>query len=184
MTPTTEFQGFPKIPRLSRDCVVSEKIDGTNAQILIADDGAMLAGSRSRWLRPGKQDNFGFAAWVEANREELARLGPGRHFGEWWGNGIQRGYGLKNGERRFSLFNVSKWEDDAARPACCSVVPVLYRGPFCTVKIAQVAAELAFTGSIAMPGFAKPEGIVVFHAASGVLFKKTLENDEAPKGLK
>ena len=35
----TEFQPFPKIPRLSREIVITEKIDGTNAQILITDDG-------------------------------------------------------------------------------------------------------------------------------------------------
>jgi hypothetical protein len=28
-----EFAGFPKIARLSRECVITEKIDGTNAQI-------------------------------------------------------------------------------------------------------------------------------------------------------
>lgn len=27
-----------------------------------------------------------------------------------------------------------------------------------------------------------PEGVVVFHSAQGVLFKKTLEKDEEPKG--
>jgi hypothetical protein len=79
--------------------------------------------SRSRWITPD-DDNFGFAAWVEANRDELLTLGPGRHFGEWWGSGIQRGYGLPKGEKRFSLFNVSRWGE--SRPACCHVVPVLY----------------------------------------------------------
>jgi hypothetical protein len=28
----------------------------------------------------------------------------------------------------------------------------------------------------------RPEGIVVFHTASGALFKKTIEGDEKPKG--
>jgi hypothetical protein len=30
-----DFQSFSKIPRLMRECVVTEKIDGSNAQILI-----------------------------------------------------------------------------------------------------------------------------------------------------
>lgn len=30
-----EFVEFPKIPRLSRDIIVTEKIDGTNAQIYL-----------------------------------------------------------------------------------------------------------------------------------------------------
>ena len=52
---------------------------------------------------------FGFARWVETNRERLITLlGPGLHFGEWWGSGIQRGYGLTKGDKRFSLFNVER----------------------------------------------------------------------------
>jgi len=105
-TSNDDFVAFPKIARLSRECVISEKIDGTSAQILITDDGQIKAGSRSRWLTP-ENDNFGFAAWVADNKEELLTLGVGRHFGEWWGEGIQRNYGLK--ERRFSLFNTIRW---------------------------------------------------------------------------
>jgi hypothetical protein len=30
-----EFKEFQKIPRLRRDCVITEKLDGTNAQICI-----------------------------------------------------------------------------------------------------------------------------------------------------
>ena len=79
-----EFTEFPKMARLSREVIVTEKIDGTNAQVCIGEDGSMLAGSRTRWITP-QDDNHGFAAWVEAHREELLTLGPGRHFGEWWG---------------------------------------------------------------------------------------------------
>jgi len=94
-----EFVGFPKISRLTRDCVITEKIDGTNAQICIKEDGTFLVGSRTQWITPEK-DNHGFAKWAYANKEELLSLGVGNHFGEWWGNGIQRGYDLKNGEKR------------------------------------------------------------------------------------
>jgi hypothetical protein len=174
------FEPFPKIARLSREIVITEKIDGTNAQVFVTDEGQVLAGSRSRWLTAEKgKDNFGFAAWVEANREELLKLGPGRHFGEWWGQGIQRGYGLT--EKRFSLFNVAKWGE--ARPACCDVVPVLYRGSFDTFTISDILCKLASGGSVAAPGFLNPEGIVIFHTASSQLFKKTLEKDEQPKGV-
>ena len=114
------FVEFPKMPRLSREIIVTEKIDGTNAQVYIGDDGTILAGSRTRWITP-ENDNFGFAAWVRDNTDELLKLGPGSHFGEWWGAGIQRRYGLN--EKRFSLFNVARWGEE--RPACCSVVPVL-----------------------------------------------------------
>ncbi len=176
-----EFEAFPKIARLSRECVITEKIDGTNAQVCVTEDGDVLAGSRSRWITPAA-DNFGFAAWVEAHREELLALGPGRHFGEWWGSGIQRGYGLTKGERRFSLFNVTRWGDESTRPACCCVVPTLYRGNFHTNAAEDALANLTINGSIAAPKFMKPEGIIVFHTASGTFYKKTIEKDEGPKG--
>jgi hypothetical protein len=173
-----EFIPFPKISRLSRDIIITEKIDGTNAQIYIADDGTVFAGSRTRWITP-QQDNYGFARWVEANKEQLAKeLGFGRHYGEWWGQGIQRGYGLK--EKRFSLFNVTRWKDVPL--ALCGVVPTLYEGPFTTNPIEGVLDRLRVEGSIASPGYMNPEGIVIFHTASSVCFKKTLVGDEKHKG--
>ena len=195
---SNEFVEFPKIARLSRGTVVTEKIDGTNAQVCVAElegypesdpfclwqrDGlAIFAGSRSRYVVPGKDDNFGFAAWVQSHAEELAALGPGRHYGEWWGSGIQRGYGLRNGEKRFSLFNVGRWRETPP-PACCSIVPVLHEGDFDIAAIESCLAMLAQFGSKAAPGFMRPEGVVVFHAASRTLFKKTIEKDSEPKSL-
>ena len=34
-----EFMEFPKIASLSRECIITEKIDGTNGQIFIDEDG-------------------------------------------------------------------------------------------------------------------------------------------------
>jgi len=184
--------------RLSRECIITEKIDGTNAQILITEDGQMLVGSRTRWITP-EQDNAGFARWAMEHREELLQLGPGRHFGEWWGSGIQRNYGLK--EKRFSLFNVSRWcmhDEEPQRiptadprivkmqdrlPKCCHLVPELYRGEFCTIRIEKALCDLHVYGSKASQGFSHPEGIVVYHVAGNVGFKKTIEKDNQPKGL-
>lgn len=181
------FEPFPKISRLSREVIITEKIDGTNAQVYIGEPGpggeagVVRAGSRTRWLTPGKQDNFGFAAWVRDHEEELRTLGPGRHFGEWWGCGIQRGYGLS--EKRFSLFNVHRWSDQATRPACVGVVPLLARLDDLDSGLVRVALDmLRVHGSAAAPGYMKPEGIVVFHTASSTLYKKTIEGDESPKG--
>ena len=183
--------------RLSRECIITEKIDGTNAQIRITEDGQMLVGSRTRWITP-TDDNYGFAAWAHAHRDELMTLGVGSHFGEWWGQGIQRKYGLS--EKRWSLFNVSRWclhgetpksiptadprivKTQDVLPPCCSLVPVLFRGGFSTVTCENVIKELADFGSRASPGFMNPEGIVCYHVASGVGFKKTIEKDEEPKG--
>lgn len=173
-----EFEAFNKIPRLSRECVITEKIDGTNAQVLITETGEIYAGSRSRFITL-QDDNYGFAKWVNENKEELLKLGPGRHFGEWWGLGIQRNYGLK--EKRFSLFNVGRWNKDNV-PACCSVVPVMYQGQFSTLGAQLAINDLIQYGSQAAPGFMKPEGIIIYHTAAGQLFKKTCEKDEQPKG--
>jgi hypothetical protein len=176
-----EFQDFPKMARWSRDVIITEKIDGTNAQVCISDDGVtMLVGSRTRWITP-EEDNHGFARWCAENRDELLKLGPGRHFGEWWGSGVQRGYGLTKGDKRFSLFNTSRWAD--SRPACCHVVPVLYQGPMVPRLMDDYIAELAAFGSAAAPGFMDAEGIVLFHTAANFGFKKTVKRDEVPKAL-
>jgi hypothetical protein len=199
MSDTMDFQKFSKIPRLSREIVVTEKIDGTNGQILILpvpmelasnlpegviglpDGSIMMVGSRTRWLSH-EADNYGFWHWAYDNREDLARLGEGRHFGEWWGSKIQRNYGLPAGERRFSLFNTSRWNDDVARPVCCRVVPTLYVGDFDTEAIGLELHDLRCNGSRAQPGFMNPEGVVIFHTQGNMSFKKTIENDEKPKG--
>ncbi len=195
-----EFQEFPKMARLSRECIITEKIDGTNAQILITEDGQFFTGSRTRWITP-QDDNYGFARWAHEHKDELMTLGVGRHFGEWWGGGIQRGYGLQKGEKRLSLFNVSRWclhgqtpqripsadprveKYQDVLPACVGLVPVLFRGPFLTNACEDALTTLLYNGSQAAPGFMKPEGIVCFHTAANLGFKKTLEKDEVPKSL-
>jgi ATP-dependent RNA circularization protein (DNA/RNA ligase family) len=184
------FAEFASISRLSRDMVVTEKIDGTNAQVHVTETGQVFAGSRNRWITP-EADNFGFARWVKEHEDELRDgLGAGSHYGEWWGSGIQRRYGLD--EKRFSLFNVSRWTCDfnisgdgstqCAEVYCCHVVPVLLRYTFDTARIDGILTLLGATGSRAAPGFMKPEGVVVYHAASRTLFKKTLEKNDGHKG--
>jgi hypothetical protein len=176
-----EFRGFPKIPRLKRGMVITEKIDGTNGLIAIDEDGAFRVGSRTRWITP-EDDNFGFARWAYERRDELMELGPGFHYGEWWGQGIQRRYGLQ--EKRFSLFNVGRWNTDNPSPACCWVVPILDQGDFNTYAIEVALTRLREEGSAAAPGFMKPEGVIVYHVASRSYFKRTLEKDEEPKGMR
>lgn len=208
-----EFKDFPKIPRLSREIVITEKIDGTNAQIFIETLGVGLyepqvqnwpftyakdtgggtqfifVGSRNKWITP-KDDNYGFANWVKTNAEELLKLGDGRHFGEWWGRKIQRGYDLA--EKRFSLFNSSKWSSwwnhtftgstECIEIPICHVVPILARGEFNTDLINTTLQGLKDNGSFAAPGYKNPEGIVIYHTAGDLYFKKTILKDESPKG--
>ncbi len=197
-----EFVGFPKIPRLRRDCTITEKIDGTNGQVHIRTpleepfefgidthiniDGVpsyIRAGSRNRWLyQSGKGDNFGFGAWVTAHAHELASLGFGAHFGEWYGYGIQRGYGIDH--KRFALFNTQRWGGhNPSTPACCHVVPQINVRSFEDSVVSDALIGLLNHGSLAVPGFMQPEGIVVFMHASKTLHKVLLENDELPKGL-
>lgn len=194
----TIFQPFPKLSRIMRGCVITEKLDGTNAQIYIVDPEAleneeyedvsqtepvvvfssgvrMYAGSRTRLITPGKTtDNYGFAGWVSDNAADLAKLGEGRHFGEWWGQGIQRGYGLT--EKRFSLFDTHKWPDVRPRPSCVSVVPVLHHGEFSSEQVELAMALLKMRGSQAAPGFKDPEGVVIYHEAAKVSFKRTFDD--------
>jgi len=174
-----EFEKFSKIPRLSRECIVTEKIDGTNGCIYInEEEGTLLVGSRKRWVTP-EDDNYGFARWVVENKEEVLKLGSGTHFGEWWGLGIQRSYNMD--KKVFSLFNTHRWSDDLIRPKCCNVVPVLFEGMFDTHNINDTLANLVKTGSKASIGFMNPEGIVIYHTQGNLMFKKTIENDESPK---
>src|ERR1700727_678529 len=111
----SSFIRFSKIPRLSKEIItITEKIDGTNGQIYIwKDDRGDLqiqAGSRNQWLDTINH-NYHFYDFVMQNARELIEvLGEGRHYGEWYGYGINRGYGLK--KRRFTLFNSYRWTDE------------------------------------------------------------------------
>lgn len=182
-----EFAPFPKIPRLCREIVVTEKIDGTNASLYFDETGpdSLLVGSRTRWIT-AEADNYGFAAWAGPRRESLfTLLGPGHHFGEWYGVGINRNYGLH--ERRLALFNAKRWAGVKGEIAAKGLsdlpnvecVPVLYEGEWGLDEIGCVAEELYFAGSVAVPGYQKPEGVIVYHKAANALFKYTLDGDAA-----
>lgn len=199
-----EFEAWPKIPRLFRPVTITEKIDGTNACVVVVDapDGAedgeridggivatidqdpVLVGAQSRkhTIIP-EVDNYGFAGWVFDNAKYLANtLGPGRHFGEWWGKGINRGYGLN--ERRFSLFNVRRWYGTVFGNPQLNLVPVLYYKRDYSEALVRVGLHrLKNNGSMAAPDYDRPEGVVVYHEDANQCFKVTLEADAKPKGL-
>jgi len=197
------FEEFPKISRLSRPIIITEKLDGSNGQIYIQthaefeaahpeildllhtyeesfiqdDTYIMHVGSRKRWLNETKAgDHFGFYKWAEEHFAELCLdLGPGRHYGEWWGQGIQRKYGLD--EKRFSLFNTSRW-NDMTKPECCHVVPtIIVSNVFDTQSVDFALNLLSTEGSRAAPGFMQPEGVVIYHPHGNTLMKKTFHGD-------
>lgn len=178
-----EFKAWPKTPRLFRPYVITEKIDGTNGCVIVTPDGEVAAQSRSRIVVPG-DDNYGFAGWVYKHSEVLAEtLGPGYHYGEWWGRGIQRGYGMSH--RRFSLFNTGRFTSEGVQHVPgLGVVPVLEEGEvFSTAAVERALNHLREYGSEASPSFMRPEGVVVYHVASRQVYKALLESDDLPKGL-
>jgi hypothetical protein len=193
------FQKFESLGRITRDCVFTQKLNGTNAQIKIVhasqieneglidvsstavssdDQFEMYAGSRKKWISPGKQtDNFGFAGWCLGHSQELFEiLGEGTHFGEWCGPGIQNGEGLT--EKKLFLFNTHRWSD-AVLPEWLGVVPTLGTGPI--ENWSRFADQLSDNGSYVVPGFMNVEGIVIYHTQSGAGFKYTYEGDDSHK---
>jgi hypothetical protein len=205
-----EHVPWPKTHRLFRPIVVTEKLDGTNSAIHISKfdkrspssypedsytavvDGVryiITSQSRKRIITPGKTtDNYGFAGWVYDNAGALVRLlGEGLHFGEWWGKGIQRNYGVPG--RQFTLFNTERYADLEHTqvgtfgdiPVTVGVVPVLYEGPFDQNEIMNALRALKRFGSYAAPGFMNPEGICIYHTQTRGVFKVTLDNQDAGK---
>ncbi len=198
---------------------MTEKLDGTNAAIGIENTRTWLAPhnvpgayfaphngdltrvyaqSRKRIITPDG-DNFGFAKWVYENSRQLAEvLGEGLHFGEWYGRGIQRGYGIGPEQgadgKFFALFNTSRWAEPkppyAPLPALGSIpglttTPVLGSAPtFDTQYLGGVFELLRARGSSATGavGYDRPEGIVVYHTQGNVMFKRTFDKDDAGKG--
>lgn len=190
-----EFISWGKTSRLFRDITVTEKIDGTNACIrfeplaenmldqdaqqwdtcgvIFQDTEPVVVGaqSRKRMITPDN-DNFGFAKWVWENSASLFRdLGYGNHFGEWYGQGIQRGYSLD--EKRFALFNTKKWDGVSLKTIGLEVVPVLYEGVFEEDAIEESARYLYEHGSLASPGFKPAEGVCIYFHQSNIVMKYT-----------
>ena len=202
-----EFQKYGKTPRLFRDIVVTEKLDGTNVAVIIEEidpeydyeyteqgltlamverDGktyAVAAQSRNRLIFPGKTtDNYGFASWVYTNADQLFDLlGEGRHYGEWWGQGVARKYGL--GYKKFSLFNTERYAGlhEEVTGNWIDTVPVMYEGEFDQNIIIECLLDLKHNGSLASPGFMNPEGICVYHTQSHQVYKVTLDNNDKGK---
>lgn len=178
---TAEFVGFPSIVRTDKmDCVITEKIDGSNAQIFFDEDGTLWTGSRNRWITP-EDDNFGFSAWAHNNREVLFDFfGYGRTFGEWFGGKIQRGYGLK--QKMFMPFRpVQSMPSDKLLPPQVVVNSVLHCGPFSFEVIWECMLRLRENGSSVVPGFMNPEGIVCYFPHLKVSMKETFDGPKWKK---
>jgi len=178
MTTTEEFKSFDKILHIGKlYMTITQKIHGSNAQLLIYkdEDGNLKhkAGSRTRWLDE-TDDNYGFAKFCNENRDELiGRLGQGRHYGEWAGPGINSGEGLK--EKTLCLFNVRRWIGKEL-PTRVTTVPMLYKGAISLDAISDAMERLRTQGSFLVPGYMKPEGVVV--ELDGQLYKNVFDEEE------
>jgi hypothetical protein len=168
-----EFKAWPKIPRGGKDLVtVTEKMDGTNACIIIEEGKILGVQSRKRLITP-EQDNYDFAGWVSRNEGELVKLGDGYHYGEWAGLGIQKNpHNLE--EKTFFLFNTYRWMQDPSLPNICAVVPVLYHGTYYENMVEDIMLTLKDDAE----AIYEPEGIVVFSHTTQCMTKYTFKFSE------
>lgn len=92
--------------------VGSVKLHGTNASIVFPESGGYYCQSRSHVITPG-QDNAGFARWVENNKELFERLEKSGVilYGEWCGQGIQKGVAISHMPKKFIVFSVRKLDN-------------------------------------------------------------------------
>lgn len=177
------FKAWPKIPRLANEVYhITEKIDGTNGAIIIsrqfselpplffseAFDLGIWAQSRTRLITP-EDDNYGFAKWVKENAERLIQdIGVGYHYGEWWGSGINRGYGLDH--KRFSLFNPTK------QSSVCYNVPILCScEQYALMSDINACITTLKDGSVAAPGYMRPEGLVIYAEKAKTYWKVIID---------
>ncbi len=180
--PYGTFEAWPKTKHVDKvlgSVIVTEKIDGTNACLVFEEDGTMYAQSRNRIITPAT-DNQGFARWAYYHQDELFNiLGPGRHFGEWWGRGIGRKYNMEHNV--FSVFNNGRFyktdpgttmDSMSTRAATSSIfdqvsaVPLIYTGEYNSPDMNMAIAELANGSSKAAAAynvdFKDPEGVCYY----------------------
>ncbi len=187
-----EFKEWPKIPRGGggETITITEKIDGTNACIIVSEGLVIGAQSRTQLLcerelyivegfigEVGKwenrSDNYGFADYVRNNENELSKLGDGYHYGEWAGPGIQKNHHNLEKKTLF-LFNSDRWRDGRQeRPAGVECVPVIYEGEWGPHIIENTMKELWDTAKY--KGY-HPEGIVIWYHKTRRYEKVTFEN--------
>lgn len=102
-----------------RRYVGTVKLHGTNAGIEMSEDGTIRYLSRSRIIKPG-DDNAGFATHMSNHEDAIEDIlqdiggkycesGKGETvtiFGEWCGQGIQKGVGINSQEKMFVVFAI------------------------------------------------------------------------------
>lgn len=186
-----QFKGWGSTPRFHKGLTITEKIDGTNACIVIWD-GKVQAQSRKRMITPD-DDNYGFAKWVYDNAGVLTdTLGYGYHYGEWFGEGIQKNpLGIEG--KRFALFHATKYTEDNGyelnKVDGLETVPLLFHGQAQFDTLAEVIHGLSAFGSrvqgaqthwdegLTMDVAADAEGVIVWHKETQQKYKILLKDD-------
>lgn len=169
-----ELKLYGKTQRFnSMNVTITEKIDGTNGCIVVKEGEVVGVQSRNRALVVG-DDNFGFAGWVEANKEAIATLGDGYHYGEWAGEGIQKNPHKFVG-KKFLLFNTSRPHDSL--PDCVDMVPILYEGEFLGKDHLDTLMD-DLLSSRELEGV-KPEGIIIYWHSMRLAQKYTYQNNKS-----
>lgn len=108
------YHGVP-LPKITFEGTV--KIHGTNSGVIRLPDGTIYAQSRENIITP-ENDNAGFAAFVEVNKEYFESLskavmavtrlyGQAIHiYGEWFGGTIQKGVGVNGLPKQLAIFKI------------------------------------------------------------------------------
>lgn len=195
-----EFKSWGSTTRENKNKTITEKIDGTNACIVIYN-GKVSAQSRKRIITPD-DDNYGFAKWVYDNAGVLMdTLGYGYHYGEWYGEGIQKNpLGIEG--KRFALFWATKYTEqngyELNKVDGLETVPLLHHGQCDVWTIPNIMQDLDTYGSKVVgakttlvgsevPGMgdlvyqynraASAEGIIIWNNETRTRTKMLLEND-------
>ncbi len=92
------------------------KIHGTNSGVRITKEGIVLAQSRNNVITPDN-DNFGFAKFVDHYAQVFRDLfQKDDHdvivYGEWCGNGIQKGVAVSELEKMWVMFDMYRINDE------------------------------------------------------------------------
>lgn len=190
------FKSWGSTTRENKNKTITEKIDGTNACLVITD-GEVKAQSRKRMITPD-DDNYGFARWAYDNAGALLdTLGYGYHYGEWYGEGIQKNpLGIEG--KRFALFHATKYTAangfDLEQVDGLETVPLLHHGQCNLWTIPNIMQDLDLYGSKVkgarvekVPSFmdmnitfdraASAEGIIIWNNETKTRTKMLLEND-------
>ena len=173
------FKPWPKLGRVNKETItITEKIDGTNAAIIVENGKLVGTQSRSRLLSD-TEDNHGFHKWAMKNADVFAQLGDGHHFGEWAGKGINKNRMGLDG-KKFFLF---AWyaETKIEHPEI-EYVEVLFQGPRSEDNIITTFNRLYAFGYMGEDGVwvenkrtYTPEGIVIYYHNSKHMEKMTID---------